>query len=196
MNKIIDMLISLKKPWLDHVSDSIQSLGQENWHPTQQDISKFWDLTSEAYLRGEIEAIKSLLEAWLQTYFASEMDTGKLASDVHPVLIPLLSTFEHASISASTELFNEEDRLRIFDVIVAIFNQFYELAATLELDMYMHEVRRREQAVRTEVQRLDETRSRFINTAAHELKTPLTLIEGYAEMLGEILEESSTDPDH
>ena len=33
------------------------------------------------------------------------------------------------------------------------------------------------------LERLDKSKSDFISVAAHELKTPLTLIEGYAAML-------------
>jgi signal transduction histidine kinase len=99
-------------------------------------------------------------------------------------------------MQASADQFNRDDRLQFQEEIVPLFNRFQDLAARLELGMYLHEVRRREKAVRDDVQRLDETRSSFINTAAHELKTPLTLIEGYTEMLGETLEGAAGEPDH
>jgi len=37
------------------------------------------------------------------------------------------------------------------------------------------------------LERLDKSKSNFISVAAHELKTPLTLIEGYSSMLGDML---------
>jgi signal transduction histidine kinase len=196
MKKPIDMLIALKKAWLESMLNMLGPLDQESWQPSQKELSKFWDLVSDAYLRQEPGALKPHFESWLQSYFISEMDTGKLASDVHPVLVPLLAKCEQACIASSANLFNEEERARLIEQIVPLFNRFYEIAARLELEMYLHEVRRREQTVRNEVHRLDETRSRFINIAAHELKTPLTLIEGYTEMLGEMLDEDSSEPDH
>lgn len=195
MKKPIDMLIAIKKPWLEQVTAFVTAKGTSSWHPEQQSLAKFWDLMSEAYLRQEPDAVKPILERWLHTYFVAEMDTGKLSSDVQPLLIPLLSLCELTCLQVSAGLFDTDDRLHFQDVIVPLFNRFYDLAAKLELGMYLHEVRRREKAVRDEVQRLDETRSSFINTAAHELKTPLTLIEGYAEMLADTLEGKGEDPD-
>ncbi|MGD8552604.1 MAG: HAMP domain-containing sensor histidine kinase [Anaerolineales bacterium] len=195
MKKPIDMLIALKKPWLETMM-SLGSSDQEGWRPSSKEWSKFWDLVSDAYLRQEPGALKPQLESWLQSYFVSEMDTGRLASDVHPVLVTLLAKSEQACFHAASERFDQEDRIHLFDQVVPLYNAFYELAAKLELDMYLHEVRRREETVRHEVQRLDETRSSFINTAAHNLKTPLTLIEGYTEMLGESLDTVDRDPDY
>lgn len=40
------------------------------------------------------------------------------------------------------------------------------------------------EVARSELTRLDKSKSDFIAVAAHELKTPLTLIEGYAQLLG------------
>ncbi|RMF46961.1 MAG: sensor histidine kinase, partial [Anaerolineae bacterium] len=46
-----------------------------------------------------------------------------------------------------------------------------------------------------ELQRLDESKSRFISVAAHELKTPLTLIDGYASMLRDRLPSQVLTPE-
>lgn len=196
MKTPIDMLIALKKPWLDHVSELIGNSSQLPWRPSGKDLAKFWDLAADAHLRHEREAVKPLLDAWLQSYFVSEIDTGKLATDIQPILIPILSSCEHALRQAAAESFNEVEQLRLYDAIIPLFNQLYDLAATLELGMYVHELRRREEAVLDKVQRLDETRSSFINTAAHELKTPLTLIEGYTEMLVEALDSGERSADY
>jgi signal transduction histidine kinase len=44
--------------------------------------------------------------------------------------------------------------------------------------------------VQKQLERLDRTKSNFISVAAHELKTPLTLIEGYTTMMRDMIEES------
>ncbi len=196
MKKPIDMLLAIKKPWLEHIVGQLSNLNKDKWRPANKELSKFWDLISDAYLRKEPEAVRHLLESWVQAYFVAEMDTGKLSSDIQPILIPLLSRCEHACIQVASERFSAEEKLLLHSAVIPLFNQFYDLAAALELGMYLHEIRRREETLRNEVQRLDETRSSFINTAAHELKTPLTLIEGYTEMLSEALKNVDDVPDH
>ena len=37
--------------------------------------------------------------------------------------------------------------------------------------------------------RVDKSKSAFISVAAHELKTPITLIEGYASMMEDLMEQ-------
>jgi signal transduction histidine kinase len=41
------------------------------------------------------------------------------------------------------------------------------------------------------MQRVDKSKSAFISVAAHELKTPLTLIEGYASMMEDLMRENN-----
>jgi len=44
--------------------------------------------------------------------------------------------------------------------------------------------------VQEKLQILDQNKSKFISVAAHELKTPLTLIEGYASMMADMVQNS------
>jgi len=46
------------------------------------------------------------------------------------------------------------------------------------------------------LEKLDKSKSDFISIAAHELKTPLTLLEGYSSMLREILEQKKIFDEH
>jgi len=65
--------------------------------------------------------------------------------------------------------------------------------------IYEHEFRtlldrmNKEQAA---LEKLDKSKSDFISIAAHELKTPLTLIEGYTAMMREIIEQKQIFDDH
>jgi signal transduction histidine kinase len=45
--------------------------------------------------------------------------------------------------------------------------------------------------VQKQMQRVDKSKSAFISVAAHELKTPLTLIEGYASMMEDLMRENN-----
>ncbi len=47
------------------------------------------------------------------------------------------------------------------------------------------------QQTQQKLEKLDRSKSNFISVAAHELKTPLTLIEGYTAMLGDLLPKES-----
>lgn len=60
----------------------------------------------------------------------------------------------------------------------------------VRLNRQLRQATRALEQARREVERLDRTRSDFINIASHELRTPLTVVRGYVEML---LENPSLD---
>jgi signal transduction histidine kinase len=49
---------------------------------------------------------------------------------------------------------------------------------------------------RLSLEQLDKSKSDFISIAAHELKTPLTLMEGYSAMLRELIEQKKIFDEH
>lgn len=49
---------------------------------------------------------------------------------------------------------------------------------------------------RDSLERFDKSKSDFISIAAHELKTPLTLLEGYSDMLRELIIQKKVFDDH
>ncbi len=72
------------------------------------------------------------------------------------------------------------------DLIMAaddLFNEADQYAARLENQALAAEGQRKLDALHETIQHLDKSKSDFIAVAAHELKTPLTLIEGYSNML-------------
>jgi signal transduction histidine kinase len=48
--------------------------------------------------------------------------------------------------------------------------------------------------VQKKMERVDKSKSAFISVAAHELKTPITLIDGYASMMEDMLQEGKSIP--
>jgi len=48
--------------------------------------------------------------------------------------------------------------------------------------------------VQKQMERVDKSKSAFISVAAHELKTPITLIDGYASMMEDMLREGKSIP--
>jgi signal transduction histidine kinase len=62
-----------------------------------------------------------------------------------------------------------------------------EYIAYTETTENLLRAQRRQKEVQEELERLDQSRANFVSIAAHGLKTPLTLVEGYSQMLTEQL---------
>lgn len=76
----------------------------------------------------------------------------------------------------------------IFPIQAYAFQYIYQQGFN-ELSSRMN----REQAA---LEKLDKSKSDFISIAAHELKTPLTLLEGYTSMMRDILEQKQIFDEH
>ena len=118
--------------------------------------------------------------------------------------IPFLNESGVAGIACfarfQSEPFSAEDR----SIATTIINQSWlalenfqqkEKIARLREQMEF-ELRNRTEAVQaayTDLERLDQTKSRFVSIASHELKTPITIIRGYGDIL-QRQEKIQSDP--
>ncbi|MHB8627670.1 MAG: sensor histidine kinase [Aggregatilineales bacterium] len=97
-------------------------------------------------------------------------------------LLPIIATLKRVLWKTLREVAPSN----ALDLILAaddLFNEAEQYAARLESEALAAEGQRKLEVVQETVRRLDKSKSDFIAVAAHELKTPLTLIEGYSNML-------------
>jgi len=78
---------------------------------------------------------------------------------------------------------NSNDALELIIAAENFFIEADQYIARLESEAMAVEAKRKLDATQETIRRLDKSKSDFIAVAAHELKTPLTLIEGYLNML-------------
>ena len=78
-----------------------------------------------------------------------------------------------------------------------VFTYAVQYTTRLETDAHVAHISSELDNARVMMERLDKSKSDFISVAAHELKTPLTLIEGYTAMLRDMVlitdQEESVD---
>jgi signal transduction histidine kinase len=70
-----------------------------------------------------------------------------------------------------------------------------EFASTEETRLHVQHITSELEKTRATLEKLEKSKSDFISVAAHELKTPLTLIEGYVSMLKDTLPQESSRKD-
>jgi len=105
-------------------------------------------------------------------------------------LLPVLATLKRVTWNLICSHATPEQAVRLLLESEEIFTDAGNYLSKLEAEALLSDVRRELVKAQTHVQRLDKSKSDFIAVAAHELKTPLTLIEGYTNMLrGEVVED-------
>jgi len=63
--------------------------------------------------------------------------------------------------------------------------------ARYEMETRVAHISSEMEKVQHRMERVDKSKSAFISVAAHELKTPITLIEGYASMMDDLLQQDT-----
>jgi signal transduction histidine kinase len=155
-------------------------------------------------LAGTQEGRESIIETVRDFYAAFIVAAEHI--DVTPLRVALLDWVESRSAPSGQAAVRFVDVLNVlkrtvWDLIVERCSPRRAVSLLVVLDRLMEEatdfltqqeqeatmadLQRRLERMQVEMQRLDKSKSDFIAVAAHELKTPLTLIEGYANMLRE-----------
>jgi signal transduction histidine kinase len=100
-------------------------------------------------------------------------------------LSPVLNLIAETFFQVAVDVLSPDSVNQFMAAYLPIVYYSYEQVARHETLVRIGYYSARLEKVTSELSRLDRSKSHFIAVAAHELKTPLTLIEGYSSMLGE-----------
>jgi signal transduction histidine kinase len=117
-------------------------------------------------------ALQALLKEWSQEFYE---EPGQQVAVLLDLKAQLQSLIIQEATPENAVVLLQENETTFAPALVHLTN--------LEAREYAAHVRNALETVHHKTQRLDKHKSDFISVASHELKTPLTLIEGYANML-------------
>lgn len=185
MTRVTESLAQIRPPWMIKISQELAQVEgvRESFLPQ---LNRFYDLLEQAIENGNSERLNPLLDEWVEAHTETELE--KRENSLAPILGRMLQ-FTH---ELSCEILPEEDALNVLSALLPIYTHAFEYSTRRFTDLQIEHVSRGLERIQSTLERLDKSKSDFIAIAAHELKTPLTLIEGYAAMLKEYL----TEEDH
>jgi signal transduction histidine kinase len=171
-------LAAIRQPLQMRVTNSLArgSGVRENFQPQ---LTRFFELLEQALESGNPSWLDPLLAEWSGSRTETDLEGGERN------VTQLMNRIITASIEISRESLPESEALDLLSSLMPVYLYCIERATSIEnqsrVDYVTHEL----EAAQTKLERLDKSKSSFISVAAHELKTPLTLIEGYAAMIGD-----------
>ena len=101
-------------------------------------------------------------------------------------LTQILAQVQHAFVQSAKQALLPQQALELITAALPLFEQTQAWAVKLEMESYFNFITQELAQANLTLEQLDRSKSDFIAIAAHELKTPLTLIEGYAAMLRDL----------
>lgn len=176
----IELLGQIKAKWVARVSqDLAKGEGVRASFNTQ--LNRFYDLLLQAVETGNPEWLAPLLNEWAEA--RTESDLLRREASLYPILNQILLV----TYQISREELGAEESLDLMGSLLPIYVYAFEYIITKEAELYIAHHAEEMDRAQIALEKLDKSKSDFIAVAAHELKTPLTLIDGYASMLREVL---------
>ncbi len=176
----IELLGKIRPAWLTRVSRRL-ARGESMRESFQQQLDHFYDLLIQAVETGDPAWLDSILNEWVQSSTQTELE------DEESALSPVLNNLLLITYEVMSEIVSEAEAFRAMGELLPVYAHANEYVAKGETEQYASHMAVELQKATDALERLDKSKSDFIAVAAHELKTPLTLIEGYTSMLREML---------
>lgn len=176
---VVDSLSQIRPVWISRVSHQL-ARGAVLRESFLAQLNRFFDAVIQAVASGDPSWMDPILNEWVEARTQTELSLNE--ASLYPILSEILQITQEVLKET-----NQADGLEIWGALLPIFSRAYEQSARREIEMRVVHVQRELQLAQFSLERLDRSKSDFISIAAHELKTPLTLIEGYAAMIRDLL---------
>lgn len=139
-------------------------------------IMEFFQAVHESLRSADLTALFEVLENWALAQSAP-------TEDEFTRLVPVVVKLKQVQAHHIGQLSNDADTVDLLYEMETIYDPAVIHIAHLEAEGLLKNMRRQLYDARVELDRLDKSKSDFIEVAAHELRTPITLVEGYTNML-------------
>jgi signal transduction histidine kinase len=176
---IPELLKEIRPSWIRRAANSMaHGAGvRENF---QGQLERFYDLLIQAVETGDPAWVVPILYDWSASTTQSDLREGE--KNISTILNRMLMiTYE-----LSRDDLTEQQSMEVLGAVLPVFTFALEKAARYEMETRVSFISNEVAEMQAKLERLDRSKSNFISVAAHELKTPLTLIEGYTSMMKDV----------
>jgi len=180
----LDYLIRLRLAWMQLAGETLAE-GQNLRETASKELSHFYDLLSESVATGDSAPMQNFLNGWVKSQVS--FDVAAVGDEPLPSVVPVLHVLRRVTFEVAEKNLEPHETIGLIEQADPIFSSSIEFVAREEVIAGMSYVAVQMKDVQNALEQLDKSKSNFIAVAAHELKTPLTLIEGYAKMLEELV---------
>lgn len=183
---VIEFMNDIKLTWVERVSRRLAS-GERIRLVFEQQVVEFFGLLNQALMTGDPAWMNGILDQWIDSHTYSEFDlqTNSISLILNQILLGTYETIE--------ETLDDKDGFELIGLLLPIFAYTNNYVIQKETELYVNHISQELVDAKINLEKLDRSKSDFIAVAAHELKTPLTLIEGYASMLQDQLSKGNLE---
>jgi len=183
--RAVDLLSQVREKSINNITIELVE-GGENYPDCVEQLEKFFELLHDSVYSKDPEIMIPFIDEWLG---------GEIAGGRSSLLEVTDLILQQTYIVAAEDLSSDGSR-ELFGNLLPIFLFANQYIHAREIDKSVSQFAQEFSHEKSSLERLDQSKSDFISIAAHELKTPLTLMEGYSAMLREIIEQKKIFDEH
>ncbi len=173
---IQELLTRVRSPWIQKVGQAL-ARGTGVRESFQEQLGRFYDLVEQAVLSGDSAWLDPVLYDWARSPTETDLAEG------HYHVAFLMNRMIGLTIEVAREALPDPEALDFVAAVLPVFTYGLEVVSRYEMETRLAHISTEMADVQRKMEQLDRSKSSFISVAAHELKTPLTLIEGYTSMI-------------
>src|ERR1043165_4682985 len=174
------VLAKIRPVWIARVGQEL-ARGMEVRAGFEEQLARFFDLLDQSITTGD--------PAWMDPILldlAKSSTERELEEEPYQVSY-LINRLIALTIQISRETLTKQQALDLLASVIPIYTYALEVVARYEMETRVAHISNEMEKVQKQMERVDKSKSQFISVAAHELKTPITLIEGYASMMEDLV---------
>jgi len=172
----------IRPAWIARVGQEL-ARGMEVRADFEGQLARFFDLLEQSITTGDPAWMDPILLDWAKSSTETELE-----EEPYHVSF-LINRMIALTIQVSREVLTKEQALDLLAAIIPIYTYGLEVVARYEMETRVAHISSEMEKVQKRMERVDRSKSAFISVAAHELKTPITLIEGYASMMDDLIQQ-------
>lgn len=173
-------LQKIRTSWMERISRELAS-GENVRVGFSEQLARFYELLEQTLVTGDTAWLDPILYDWGRSPTETNLEQGDYyVSFVVNRMIAL-------TIEIAREHLTKKDALELLAAVTPILAHSLSVVVRYEMETRVAHISNELGKVQDKLKLLDRNKSNFISVAAHELKTPLTLIEGYTSMMGDLV---------
>lgn len=176
------VLAKIRPIWIMRVGQEL-ARGMEVRAGFEEQLERFFSLLGQSVTSGDPAWMDPILLDWAKSSTETELE-----DEPYHVSF-LINRMIALTIQVARETLTKQQALDLLAAVIPIYTYGLEVVARYEMETRVAHISSEMEKVQKRMERVDKSKSAFISVAAHELKTPITLIEGYASMMDDLFQQ-------
>ena len=179
---IPEILEKIRPIWMEQIGAEL-ARGIEVREGFTSQLERFFDLLIQSVTNNDPAWMDAILLDWAKSSTESELEEG-----LYQVTF-IINRMIALTIHVVHENLSKQEALDLLATVIPIYTYGLGVVTRYEMETRVTHISNEMEKVQREMERVDKSKSAFISVAAHELKTPITLIDGYASMMEDLMQE-------